>query len=135
MNLRIAVHLGRRCLEDLRAGALRKAQQVDCADHAGLGGLNRIALIVDRRGRAGKVVNFIDLDVQRERDVVAHELEPRLPMQVVHVVLGAGEQVVYAQNVMASLDQPVAKMGADEAGAAGDENTFSQVHDDSIAMK
>jgi hypothetical protein len=62
--------------------------------HAGLGGLHRIVLVVHGRGRAGQVVDLVDLDVQRDRHVVPHQLEARVVEQVLDVVLGAGEEVV-----------------------------------------
>ena len=59
----------------LRAGALGQPEHVDRAVHAGLGRLHRVVLVVDRRGRAGEVVDLVDLDVERKGDVVAQQLE------------------------------------------------------------
>ena len=57
---------------------------------------------------------------------MADELEMRVVEQVLDVVLGAGEEVVDAEHVVAALQQPLAQMRAEEAGAAGDEGAFSQ---------
>ena len=54
--------------------------------HARLGGLHRIALVVDGRGRAGEVVDLVDLDIERKGDVVAHHLESGVAEQVLDVV-------------------------------------------------
>ena len=66
--------------------ALGEAQHVDGAVHAGLGRLHRVVLVVDRRGRAGEVVDLVDLDVEREGHVVAHQLEARVAEQMRDVV-------------------------------------------------
>jgi len=42
-------------------------------------------------------------------------------------VLGAGEEVVHAQDVVAVGEQALAQVRAEEAGAAGDEDAFAQV--------
>ena len=78
MHRRIAVDLAGRGLEDLGARALGQAQHVDGAVHAGLGRLHRIVLVVDRRGGAGEIVDLVDLDIERECHVVAHQLEARV---------------------------------------------------------
>jgi hypothetical protein len=72
------VDVAGRGLEDLGARALGQAQHVDGAMHASFGRLHGIVLAVDRRGRAGKVVDLVDLDIERERHVVAHQLEARI---------------------------------------------------------
>src|SRR4029077_18474020 len=71
----IAVDLAGRGLEDLGARTLGQAEHIDGAVHAGLGRLHRIVLVVNRRGRTSEVVDLVDLDIERERHVVAHQLE------------------------------------------------------------
>jgi hypothetical protein len=63
--------------------------------------------------------NLIDFDIEGERDVVAHEFEARIAQQVSNVLSAAGEEVVYAQNFVALLEQPLAEMGAQKAGSSG----------------
>ena len=55
--------------------------------------------------------------------VVAHDLEIGAAQKVSDVVLGAGEEVVHAQDVVAVLEESFAEVGAEEAGAAGDKNS------------
>jgi hypothetical protein len=43
--------------------------------NSGLDGLDRIELIVDRRGGAGEVVNLVDLNIDRETDIVTLNLK------------------------------------------------------------
>ena len=54
--------------------------------HAGLGGLHRIVLVVHRRGRAGHVVDLVDLDVERECHIVAGQLEMLVVEQMLDVL-------------------------------------------------
>ena len=119
VHLGIAVHLGRRRLQDARLHALGEAQHVDRAVHARLRRLHRVELVVDRRGGARQVEDLVDLDVERERHVVAHQLEARVAQEVRDVALGPREEVVDAKDVVAALDEPFAKMRAEEAGAPG----------------
>ena len=55
--------------------------------HAGLGRLHRIVLVMHRRGRAGEIVDLVDLDVERERHVVADQLEMLVVEQMLDVVV------------------------------------------------
>ena len=75
MHARIAVDFRRRSLEDLGLHALGQSQHVDGAEHAGLGRLHRIALVMDGRRGTGQIVDFVHLDIEREADVVANQLE------------------------------------------------------------
>ena len=92
------------------------------AVHGGLGGLHRVALVEDRRGRAGEVVDLVDLDVQRKRDVVTHQLEVRVGQHRQDVGLAARVEVVDAQHLVALTEQAPAQVRPDEARAAGDED-------------
>jgi hypothetical protein len=60
----------------------------------GLGRLDRIELIVDGRGRAGEVGYLIHLDIERERHVMAHDLETRIAEQMRHIAPPTREEVV-----------------------------------------
>jgi len=51
---------------------------------------------------------------------VAHQFEVVVVEQFDDVVLGAGEEVVDADDVVPLFQQPLAEMGAEKAGAAGD---------------
>src|SRR3546814_10259022 len=75
MDHRIAIDLAGRGLEDLGARALRQRQHVDGPDDAGLYRVHRIALVMDRRGRAGEVVDFVDVDLQRRSEEHTSELQ------------------------------------------------------------
>jgi len=121
MDVRVAIDLAGRGLEDPRVQPLGQAQHVDGAVHAGLGGLHRIVLVVDRRSRAGEIVDLVDLDIERERHVMAHQLEARIAQAIDDVLLVAGEIVVDAQDVVAARQKALAEMRPQEARAAGDQ--------------
>jgi hypothetical protein len=78
VQLGVAVDLRGRCLEDFGPHAFGEPQHVDGAVHAGFGGLHGVMLIVNWRGRTGEIVNFVNLDIERERHVVAHQFEARM---------------------------------------------------------
>ena len=90
--------------------------------HAGLGRLHRVALVVHGRSGTGEVVDLADLDVERERDVVAQKLEAVRLQQLADVALAAGVFIVDAQHVVVGRDQPFAKVRTEKAGAAGDQD-------------
>ena len=50
---------------------------------------------------------------------MAHELKARVPDQVLDVALGAGEEIVDADDVVPIGNQPVAQMRAEKPGASG----------------
>ena len=101
---------------------LGQHQHVDGAQHVRLDGLDRVVLVVNGRGGAGQVVDLVDLEEERLGDVVPDKLELVVVEQMLDVLSPAGEEVVQADDVMAVRKKPLAEVGADEAGAAGDEN-------------
>ena len=56
-----------------------------------------------------------------------HELEVRVRMQVRDIVLRAREEVVDAQDIVARIEQAVAKVGAKEARPTGHHHPFAHV--------
>src|SRR3546814_14913126 len=79
---------------------------------------------MDRRGRAGEVVDFVDVDLQRLRHVMAQHLEAWVAAQVRDVLLASGGEIVEAQDPMSQAEKPVAEVRADEACSAGDQNAL-----------
>jgi hypothetical protein len=78
--------------------------------YAGLRRLDRVELVVHRRGGAGEVEDPLRLDVERKGHVVAHHLEAWLRKQVLDVALRAGEEVVDAEHLVTARDQTVAEV-------------------------
>ncbi len=63
MNFRIAIDLTCGGLEYLRSDAFGKSEHVDRTMNAGLGGLNRIVLIMDWGRRTGEVINLVNFKI------------------------------------------------------------------------
>lgn len=80
--------------------------------------LNRIELIVHRRGRASEVISPVDLDEKWERDVVAHQLEQQIGQKTGDVAPHAGIKIVDAQNLVLLCDEPFAEFRPNEPGPA-----------------
>ena len=77
-----------------------------------------------RGGRAGEVVNLINLNAERLSDVVADELEVWIAHEVGDVLLATGKQVVHTDDFILLVQQAFAEMGAEESGSASDEDAF-----------
>src|SRR5579883_1648242 len=80
---------------------------------------------MDGRCRTGEVVDRIDFDEERETNVVAHRLEAAILEEMRKVLFPAGKIIIDAEHFVALGDQPLAEMGAEEAGAAGYQDTLS----------
>ncbi len=80
------------------------------------------------RGGTGEIVDLIDFQEDRQRHVVADQLEVRTWQQVGDVRLLAGEEVVEADHVVPAFQQPFAKMNAEKARPAGDQDALDGGH-------
>ncbi len=80
--------------------------------HTGLGGLYRIKLIMNRGGRASQVVNFVNLNIQRKRNIVANDLEMRIPQQMKNIIFTAGKKIIRTQDIVPKIEQAFAQMRA-----------------------
>ena len=78
--------------------ALRKPQHVNRADDARLGCLDGVVLVMYRRGGAGEVIDLVDLDIEREGDVVPDGLKSGVAEQRFDVAAHACEIVVDTEN-------------------------------------
>jgi hypothetical protein len=74
---RIAINFGGGGLKDLGLKSFRKPQHVDGAVDIHLGRLDRVVLIMDRRGRTGQVIDFVHLHIERKGDVMAKKFKIR----------------------------------------------------------
>ena len=77
---------------------------------------------------ASQIEDLIDLDEEREGDVVAQQLEAFVVEKVLDVASCAGKEVVDAEHLAAALKQPVGEVRPEEAGATRDENSSLEVH-------
>ena len=60
----------------------------------------------------------VDLEQDRLDDVVADELEGRMPMQMLDVGAFAAEKIVQADYFVPVVQQPFAQMGSEKSRAA-----------------
>ena len=132
VDLRVAVHLGGGCLENRRPDPFGEPQGIDCAHDAGLDRLDGVELVMDGRGRTGKVIDLIDLQIDGVDDVVADAFKTRVSQEVVDVVLVSRKEVVEAKDPVPLEKEPFAQMRSQEAGAARDEYPLHQVHSPSF---
>src|SRR5262249_24126154 len=95
---------------------------------ADLCGLHRIELIMHGRSRTSQIENFIDFDVERETNVMAHQLEASIRQQMMHVASRPGVEIIDAQNFIAPFQQAIAKVRSNKSGSAGDEDTTFGQH-------
>ena len=124
MHDRIAVHLAGRCLQDLRTDPLGQPEHVDCAVDAGFDRLDRIALIVDRRGRTGQIVDLVALHVEREGHIVPDHFKTGIFEQMVDIPLGSRVEVVHTDHLVALFQQHFAQPRPEKSAAAGHQDPF-----------
>jgi hypothetical protein len=74
---------------------------------------------VDRRSGTSQVIDLFDLEEERRGDVVPDHFEAMVIEEMFYVLLGAGEIVIEADNIIALAEELFAEVGSDEAGAAG----------------
>ena len=101
---------------------LGQAERVVRAVRADLQRVERDAQVVDRRRGRREVVDEVDVLLDEVRvDDVEVEVDELGPADVLDVVERAGLEVVDADDAVPALEQRIAQMGTEEAGAAGDE--------------
>ena len=98
-------------MEDARLRLQGEVEDVHDAENGTLRRLDGILLIVDRRGRAGEVVDFVELAPEGLGDVVQDEGELGVPEEVVDVGLRSGEEVVQGRHLVAIGKQAAAAVG------------------------
>ena len=124
VHVRIAVDLAGGGLEDRDAEALGEPEHVDGPDHARLRGLHRVALIVDRGGGAGEIVDLVHLDIEREGHVVSHDLEARIAQVLGEIRPVARVEIIDREHVVSLRHQSIAQMAADKTGPTRHEDTL-----------
>ena len=122
MDLGVPVDLAGGGEEEPGVLGLGQPQAVVGAQAADLEGLDGQLQVVAGRGRAGKVEDGVDgaLDRQGSAHIVADEAEVTPAHQVLDVGGRPGDAVVDADHLVAALQQPIAQVGAEEAGPARD---------------
>ena len=96
MNSRIPINLGSGGLKNLGLESFGKAQHIDGTMDVDFGGLDWIILVVDRSGRAGKVVNLVSLHIKGKGDVVAYQLKKWVLKEMQNIPFCSRVEVIHA---------------------------------------
>src|SRR5262249_34988305 len=86
------------------------------------------------RCRACQIVDLINLNIERERHVVTHQLESLAVEQVFDISSGSGKEIVDADHIGTVLKEALRKMGAEKSGATGDQNPCFQMHYQTLSV-
>ena len=108
MHARVAVDFAGRRLQHTDLQALGKTENIDRAMHVRFRRFNRVALVVNGRGKESQVIDFVHLDIERKGHIVADQFEIRITEQMRDVNLRAGIVIVDANHFMTALDQSLA---------------------------
>jgi|TARA_B110000037_G_scaffold215193_1_gene272254 hypothetical protein len=71
-------------------------------------------------GRAGEVINAVDLEHEGLTDIMADKLEVRIGKEVGDISFPAGKKVIKADDVVTLVKEALAEMGAEESSSACD---------------
>jgi hypothetical protein len=75
-----------------------------------LGGLDRVVLVMDRRCRAGEVINSIHLDVKGESYVMAKKFKKRILEKMLNISLRSGVKVIDADHILSFFKEALAEV-------------------------
>ena len=100
MDDRIAVDLRSRSLHDFSSVTQRQIEHIDRTQHRSLGGLDRIELIKNRGGGTRQIINFIDLRIVRQRDIVLDEPETGIIHQLHDVPLVPRKKIIETDDLV-----------------------------------
>lgn len=127
VHQRVAIYLRSRGLEYFGIAPAREFQKVQRTEHACLERMDRISLVVPRRGRAGKIVDLVDLKAGRQRidDVVFDASESGIAQKGVEIVSLAGVEIIQRDDVIPVPQQAFTQMRPQEACAPGNQGATS----------
>ena len=108
----ITVNLRSRGLQNARVKSFGQTQHIDGTVHIDLGSLNRIVLIVNRRGGTGQVVNFVDLQVKRKRNIVTNQFKIGIIQQMDNIAFGPSVEIIHTYDIAPFLQQAFTKKGS-----------------------
>lgn len=126
MHQRVAVDFARRSMQHLRSRVASEIQAVLHPVDRRPERLQRIALVVDWRGRASEIVDFVELASIRLRDVPLDKREAVVRQQVGDIPLRPREEVVEALHLVAFIEKAFAEVGSEESGASGYKSFFRE---------
>jgi hypothetical protein len=124
MHGRIPVNFTGGGLKDFGPNPLGKAEHVDGSHDACFDGFNRVKLVMYGGSGTGQVVYLIHLQENGFYQIMAYQFKIGFFNEMADVPLGAGEEIVKAQNVMPFLNQPITEVGTQKPGPSGHKYTF-----------
>jgi hypothetical protein len=98
--VRIAIDLTGRRLKDLTLRSAGETQHVIGSKHRGLGSLDRVCLIIDRRSRTSQIVDLIYLSPIWLAHIMTYNLKIGFTQQMPHVLFTACVEVVETDHVI-----------------------------------
>ena len=123
VDFRIPINLGSGGLEDAGFDALGQSKAVDRSHHGRFGRLDGIELVMGWGGRAGEVVDLVDLELEGVDHIMANQLEVGIGKQVCDIRFPASEEVIEADDFVTFFEKSFTKMGTEEPGTAGDKDS------------
>ena len=87
----------------MRTQALGQSEHIDRTVGAGLGGLDGITLVMDRRGRASQIIDLVHFHKQRKSHIVTHQFGTRMGEEMAYVALAPGEKLSTHRTSLPSL--------------------------------
>lgn len=117
MHLRVAINFRSGSEENSRVETLGEAKHVECTLSGCFDRLDRVVLVVRRAGRAGQVVNLVDLEHDRLDNIGHDEVEIRMPVPASDIFFAASEEIVHYGDLVTHGHELVDKIGANKACA------------------
>src|SRR5262245_12702178 len=72
-------------------------------------------LVVNRRRRAGEIINLVDFDIEGKADIVSNKLESGIQHETGHIRPCRREEVIHAEDLVPAAQQSLTQMGTDES--------------------
>ena len=106
---------------------LGQTEHMDRTHNIGFDRLHRIILVMNGRCGTGQIVNLVNFQKDRLRQIVSDQFKVRFIEQVKNVFFVAGKKIVQAQDIVTVLHQTFAQMGPQKPGAPCYQNAFIEV--------
>jgi hypothetical protein len=85
-----------------------------------------VVLIMDRRRRAGQIVDLVDFEIERKSHIVPDYFETMMIEHTLDVATCCGEIIINTNDASALLEQTFAKVRAEKSGSASDQDALSR---------
>src|SRR4029077_9643010 len=101
-DFRVAIGFGGRRLKGARPSPRSQIQDIQRAKNGGLQRVDRIALIVLRRGRASKVVDLVHIEIELVDHVLGDDAEHRVRSKTLDVAIVASRKIIEANHTVSA---------------------------------